>query len=346
MKVLFLYTELAGYLIACLENLVKKDVEVHLVHWPVNKEAPFVFDTSPAIFYYERHKYDKRQILELADQILPDVIFCSGWTDAGYRSVCKQFKNTKPVIAGFDNKWKGSLKQRAAVLLAPIFIHNTFTHCWIPGEPQLPFAHRLRFADNKILQGFYSCDYNYFHQLALQAKDSKKNKFPHRFVFIGRYYEFKGIIDLWKAFVELQTEKPNDWELWCLGTGSVPPIIHSKIKHFGFVQPKDIRQYILETGVFVLPSLFEPWGVAVHEYASAGFPLICSDKVGASAMFLRENLNGFIFQSGNVKDLKSVLHKIISLSDDALFNMGEKSAELAKQNTPDKWSEALMSVVR
>ena len=345
MKVLFLYSELAGYFISCLEALSKKGAEIHVVHWPVNKEAPFLFSFPKNIKHYERKNLHEKQLIELAEMISPDVIYCSGWVDKEYLKVCKKFRGNIPVIVGVDNKWKGTLKQKAASLLSKTLLHDSFSHCWVPGNPQMSYAKRLKFSTTNILTGFYSCDHDFFHALFLKYREAKKKKFPRRLIFTGRYYDFKGITDLWTAFIELDKEHANDWELWCLGTGDIKPVIHPKIKHFGFIQPDRIEKYISETGVFVLPSRLEPWGVAVHEFAAAGFPLVCSNEVGAADQFLIEGENGFLFKNGNIQDLKKSLKKIMSLSDAQLFKMGERSSELSGQITPDTWSDTLMSVI-
>lgn len=347
MKFLFLYTELAQYFLSCINVLCEKtDAEIHIVKWPVNKEAPFDFAFPEKVKIYDRDSFTEKSLLELAQLISPDVIYCSGWLDKDYLSVCKQFRNKIRIIVGFDNKWKGNFKQHVGAVFNQFTIHKYFSHCWIPGKPQLEFAKRLGFDSETTLTGFYSCDYNLFHNLYLKYKDLKSKKFPHKFIFAGRYYEFKGIKDLWNAFMELQKENQNDWELWCLGSGNINPVSHSKIKHFGFVQQEDIENFIRDCGVFVLPSTFEPWGVAVHEFAAAGFPLICSDEVGAAELFLIDGENGFLFKSGNIFDIKKMMKKIFSLSDEQLFGMGEKSARLAKQITPDKWADTLMSVFK
>jgi glycosyltransferase involved in cell wall biosynthesis len=150
---------------------------------------------------------------------------------------------------------------------------------------------------------------------------------------------------LWNAFMDLQKEAPNDWELWCFGTGDVSPINHPKIKHFGFVQPSELPRYIKDTGVFVLPSRFEPWGVVVHEFAAAGFPIICTDEVGTRTSFTENNLNGYIYKSGDINQLKEVMKKIMNHSDKELFSMAEVSVEKAKQITPEKWANTLLSVI-
>ena len=43
-KCVFLFTELACYIVACMKELAATGlVEVHVVRWPVNAVAPFKF---------------------------------------------------------------------------------------------------------------------------------------------------------------------------------------------------------------------------------------------------------------------------------------------------------------
>jgi glycosyltransferase involved in cell wall biosynthesis len=144
----------------------------------------------------------------------------------------------------------------------------------------------------------------------------------------------------------LQDEQPNDWELWCLGTGDLKPVEHPKIKHFGFVQPLELNQFIKESGVFVLPSRFEPWGVVVHEFAAAGFPLLLSDAVGAKEQFLKIGQNGFSFKENSVSQLKSALTKYIQLSNQDLVKMAQVSNELSKSITPETWVKTISKILK
>ncbi|MGQ0827751.1 MAG: glycosyltransferase family 4 protein [Bacteroidota bacterium] len=347
-KIVFLYTELATYFLACIEKLLQHPaIEVHIVHWPVNKEAPFDFSFPNSIFMYTRNdSASDQQLQQLIIKINPSLIYSSGWLDKGYLKICKQYKKKIPVIVGFDNQWEGSFKQRLAVLISPFRILNHFSHCWVPGDLQYDYALRLGFDKTNILTGFYSCNFDFFHNQHLINKQKKKNQFPKRFLYVGRYVEHKGINDLWNAFIELQNEDPNDWELWFIGTGAIEPVKHPKIKHFGFVQPGDLPQYIKDTGVFVLPSHFEPWGVVVHEFAAAGFPIICSDKVGAAGTFIEENVNGLIYKAGSIMELKKQLKAVMALDTAQLFHMGEKSLEKAREITPKTWAETLMKVIK
>ena len=348
MKLLVLYEELAGYFMACISKFTDLyDVEVFIIHKEINaNDAPFEINKHKKIELFNRKKYNEEQLMDIVNKIKPDAIFCGGWNNNSYLKISHQFVNKIPVIVGFDNKWTGSLKQNVASLLSPVLIKNKFNLCWVPGELQKKYALKLGNKENQIATGAYSADYDLFFNQYLKNKHLKTQKFPHCFIYVGRYTQSKGIKDLWQAFIELQKETPNDWELWCLGTGDVEPINNSKIKHFGFIQPKDIDRFIKETGVLVLPSLVEPWGVVVHEYASAGFPLICSSEVGAASTFLEDGVNGYLYKSKDIGALKNVMKKIISLSNAELMDMGEKSLAKAKQITPQKWAETLLSLIK
>ena len=347
-QIVFLYSELAAYFLACIEELLRKpDVQVHIVRWAVNKEAPFHFKFSDNLKIYNRDDYKSDESLrELVDTLNPCIIYSSGWMDKGYLKICKGYKRNIPVIVGFDNQWKGSFKQHIATLISPFKILNHFSHCWVPGSLQVEYALRLGFKKEKIMTGFYCCDFDLFCKEYQTNKADKEQNFPKRFIYVGRYVEHKGIKDLWRAFIELQENTQNDWELWCIGTGDLQPVTHEKIKHFGFVQPDALPEYIKKTGVFVLPSHFEPWGVVMHEFAAAGFPIICSDEVGARVIFAEENVNGYIYKSGDIEQLKVKLKKMMNLSNDKLLEMGNISVEKAKAITPEIWSNMLLSLIK
>ncbi|HSH66950.1 MAG TPA: glycosyl transferase family 1, partial [Bacteroidia bacterium] len=244
-KVVFLYSELSGYFLACIKQLGSiPSVDIHIVHWPINKEAPFIFLEYGNINLYDRGKYKDEQLIKLIDTINPSFIYASGWMDKGYLKICRRYKGKIPVVVGFDNQWEATFRQWLMVLTSSFTLRAYYNHCWIPGEPQKKYAELLGFPINNILTGFYCCDYNFFNSQYLKAKACKQLKFPKRFIYVGRYVAQKGIEDLWNAFVTLHEKHPNDWELWCLGTGDIPPFQHPRIKHFGFVQPSDMSHFI------------------------------------------------------------------------------------------------------
>ncbi len=349
-KCLFLFTELAGYIVACLKTLAETEhVEVHVVRWPVNSVAPFQFSLEGEnIQYYEREKFNDKQLLDFAIGINPDIIFCSGWIDKGYNAVCKYFKPKKiNTVMGLDNPWRNTLRQNVGTLIGNFWLKKYFSHCWVPGDPQKEYALRLGFDKNQIQEGAYSCDYNAFHQQYKNNRAQKEINFPKKIIYVGRYTKLKGTTELWQAFIQFQQNNPSDWELWCLGKGELNEEfpVHPKIKNIGFVQPAEMHKYIAECGVFILPSHYEHWGVVVHEFAAAGFPLICTTSTSAVTAFLQDGYNGFTIPPYEVNAMVDIFNKINSLPSKELLLMGDRSAELAKKITPLTWAQTFMNFI-
>lgn len=349
MKILFLYTEIAGYTLICIEEYLKKNAtdEIVVVRYPVNNEAPFqIKEMEGFTSFLKPDLY--RELDGLVDRVKPDSIICCGWADQEYLKICKKWKLKINITLMFDNYWEATLKQYMAVVFGRFYLKRFFNNCWVPGEPQVEYAKKLGFKEKEIFRHFYSADVSIFEEHAVRNLESKKKKNPHVFLYVGRYLELKGIVDLWSAFEQFQIESPNDWELWCVGTGELfdKKMVHPKIKHFGFVQPKELVGFIEKASVFVMPSHFDHWGVAVQEFAAAGFPLICSDTVGAASAFLIENQNGYSFKARSVIGLKECFKKIVNLSSEELYKMGTLSCFLAKKVSPEIWSLELNKIVK
>jgi glycosyltransferase involved in cell wall biosynthesis len=345
MKILILYTELAGYTIACIEALVAdRKADVLLVRYPVNAEAPFRFSFPDTLKIFNRKDFSENELETQVKEFKPEIILCSGWNDKAYTAICRKWKAKGiPVVLAMDNKWQGTVKQYAARVLAPFTLRKTFSHCWVPGESQKIYAGKLGFSSDKIATGFYACDYKHFSEVYLNSVFKSKERFPQRFVYAGRYYDFKGIEDLWKAFIAFKNETNSDWKLICLGTGDITPVVHPDIEHKGFLQPDEMAEFMKGGGVFVMPSRIEPWGVVVQEYAAAGFPLLLSDCVGAASSFLHESKNGYLFKAGDVKSIADTLEKVSRLSDENLFRMSASSHLMASVFTPEIWADTLLN---
>lgn len=344
MNFLFLYTELADYVVNCCKELVKKGT-VHIIRWPVNNEAPFQFDFGNELKVYDKNKYSFDELSSLLSSIDPSIIICSGWIDKDYLKLVKPYYKKIPTVITLDTKWTGSLKQHAASVLSRAYITNRFSHIWVPGRSQSIYAKKLGFSEGQIRTGFYCCSLQKFNHLFETQFKKKEKEFPKRFLYVGRYYDFKGVNEMWEAFVQLSDEVKHDWELWCLGSGTVSPRQHPKIKHFGFVQPADLDPITEQCGVFILPSRFEPWGVVVQEYAASGFPLLLSREVGANESFLEEGKNGFLFDKEKPEGIKNALKKMLSLEHHQLAEMGRYSHRLAQKIDPVQWTNTVTELV-
>ena len=338
-KIVFLYSEIAGYFLACAEELAK-NASVLIVRWPINKEAPFEFNISKNIQIVCKSDYENDALMKLIHEFNPTKIVCSGWMDKDYLKIVKKYNQKIPTILTLDNHWVGSVKQHLASCLSPLIIRNKFSAAWVPGEPQTKFAKKLGFKN--ITTGFYCAD------VALHQRNYNSNNIVpvKQFLYVGRYVKHKSIYEMWEAFIQLYNEgELKDWEMICAGTGEEfeSKVIHPKIKHLGFVQPRDLTKLVEKKPVYVLPSAFEPWGVSVQEFAIAGCPLIVSEKVGAAEMFLVPNKNG-VRVSPTIESIKLGMLKMAKASESTIIEMAKESNKLGMSYTPEMWVKKLLSI--
>ena len=349
-KVLFLYSEVAAYFLACAEKLhINHGCEVHIVRWPINPEAPFAFRDYQGITFYERSDLLVSDILDLYRQIKPDLVYVSGWMDKVYLKAAKTIrKSGTPVICGSDNHWRGDLRQHVASIFARSFLHSRFSHFMIPGLPQYPFALRLGFKPQQIITGLYSAEIDPFLEAHARFRTKKEQNYPHNFLYVGRFVDIKGIAELSQAFTELNEEMRANWTLTLTGTGPLKEKMNTNknIIIKDFVQPEQLPDLAKDAGCFILPSRQEPWGVALHEFAAAGLPLIASHRCGSATAFLRNGYNGFQHLAGSKESIKQALKKIIETSDHQLLIMGERSSQLSQQYTPQSWAASLFELIK
>jgi glycosyltransferase involved in cell wall biosynthesis len=256
----------------------------------------------------------------------------------------KSFKTSISI----DNHWNNSFRQKIATLISHFTIKRYFDMAWVPGEVQKAYALKLGFKSNQIFKGFYCADTALFNSVYEKRKNVLVDKTkPNIFLFVARYVKHKGIFDLWEAFIQLKHSYPNDWELWCIGTGEEwdKRIEHPNIKHFGFKQPNELLPYLMEASVYILPSHFEPWGVSVHEMALSGFPMILSNRVGASERFLEENVNGFKFDYHSHEALMECMKHMMELNADQVYKMSLKSHEIGNRLQHEHWKKTISAML-
>ncbi len=320
------------------------DVEAVVVAYPVNSDAPFQFHESSRIKLINRFDLSDRDLSSLVQDKKFNLIFCGGWGDKGYLAALKNRQSL--ALLGFDNQWNGSLKHIASALYGRMKIKPLFEYAFVPGAKQKKFAQHLGFSDSKIINGAYSCDVPKFASVYESRKQRaiSKNK---KLIYVGRYAEEKFIRPLWEIMKQLRETGTTHWELHCVGKGPMwderPefPGIH----HHGFMQPAALYEFMKDGDAFILPSTFEPWGVVVHEFAAAGYPMILSTAVGSAEIFLKDTENGCLFKSGNIEDLRKKLILLFSLPDDSLKQMSQKSSQLSAQITPDTWAKSLYAIM-
>lgn len=345
-KILVLYRELAGYFVSCINHLAQsRNIQVDVVAYPVHPDAPFRFAFGPGIRILERSGHSAESLSELLRSGGYHLVFCGGWSDRDYLRAIRENPQV-PSLLGFDKQWLGTVRDLAGAVWLRTRVTSSFDFAFVPGEEQFRFARRMGFRRKQIVSGAYAADVNLYSRV-WEARTSSPDRMPRQIWFAGRYAQEKGISDLWDVMLRLLDGPLRHWEFHAIGTGPLwgkrPE--HPRIFHHGFVQPSDVPALISGGQVFVLPSHYEPWGLALQEFAAAGFALIASDRVGARTAFLEEGVNGTVFQAGNREELGQQIIAMCELDSSTRYRMGRRSHQLARTINWETWSDALVRMM-
>lgn len=74
---------------------------------------------------------------------------------------------------------------------------------------------------------------------------------------------------------------------------------------------KDVRPYYGASDVFLMPTLYEPFGLVFGEAMACGLPIITSPAAGA-ADWIRHGVNGFVVDPLDLPAMASVLHEALN----------------------------------
>jgi len=344
LKFLVLYTRLSGYMIACLQVFKSAGGhEILTVARAPHADAPF--DKALVVGIgnvYSRDDFNAQSLIDLATGFRPDAVLVSGWADADYVKVCRKLKKSGvPIIAGCDTQWTGSLRQRIAASVAPWYVKKFIDVMWVTGDRQHKLAGHLGYSGEQCWDGFYACDREKFVTKEVSGGADIQ---PPNFLFVGRYIPQKGLDTLATAYVKYCAQVSDPWSLVCAGAGPLESTLQkagAQLK--GFVQPDLLPGLMHQCACFVLPSVFEPWGVVVQEAAASGLPLILSAACGAGDHLLKHGQNGFVFPAGDADQLCKAMLRVHNLSAHQRQQFGRISMQLSEQYTPRLWADKLQS---
>jgi len=155
-------------------------------------------------------------------------------------------------------------------------------------------------------------------------------------LFVGSGFERKGLKFLIQSLEFLSSD---NWRLVLMGKGNWSRYLdfasQENQEKIHFRDPvDDVEKYYASADIFVLPSIYEPFGNANLEALATGLPILTSAHSGA-AEILEHGKNGMVVE--NPPDPKEIAENINHLFDPAAReNMGRNARLLAEKFTQEK----------
>ncbi len=343
MRVVFCWAEVAGYSAACFQALRRRPaLDVHVIHPERLLPRPNPFSVAPMLEGVSHEMFDASRVdidtylLQTVASRRPDVVALCGWIYWPYTRLVKaKALADARIVLGMDTPWRGTLAQRLARFRLAAFVDG-LDLVVTAGERSSEYARRIGVPSARLRAGFYGFD---FERYAAAAR-RRESPPPRRFLFTGRYAKEKDLVTLLRAYEAYRNSVTAPWSLTCAGAG--PEAYRLKdvpgVTDAGFRQPDQLADLFASHGAFVLPSLFEPWGVVIAEAAAAGLPVICSTACGAAADVVRPYYNGVIVPQQDVDALARALRWMHD-HESELAEMGRRGQALADAFSAEAWAK-------
>jgi glycosyltransferase involved in cell wall biosynthesis len=258
----------------------------------------------------------------------------------------------------------GTARARGLKAIFKRQVVSRFHAGFVGGAPHRRYFASLGLPTKKIFTGYDAVDNDYFSMNAekirgREAEVRKQYDLPkHFFLSLGRFVSKKNLNTLIKAYCDYLASSPDsqphlvmvgsgedETKLRTLcrelglptyektafeigtrksGIGNEPPGVH----FYGFRPIEENPFFYGLADAFILPSLWEEWGLVVNEAMACGLPVIVSQTAGCAEDLVQEGVNGFTFDPRNVQQLADLMLKISAFQPFKLSELGNASREI------------------
>jgi len=147
----------------------------------------------------------------------------------------------------------------------------------------------------------------------------KKSSDEINLLFVGRLTKQKSVVTLIKAIKELKKKNlKKRFKLIIIGDGNMKESLMKLSEDLGvrkniqfMGEQKDINEYYLKADIFVLPSIWEGFGIVILEAFSAKVAVIASNIEGP-AEIIKNKINGLLFEPEDYVQLSEKLMELIN----------------------------------
>lgn len=131
-------------------------------------------------------------------------------------------------------------------------------------------------------------------------------------LFVGRLIPAKGLERLLDAAAATPPALAAGSTIWIAGAGPLAGSLEARARALGLAarvrflgnqRYEEVVRLCAAADVIALPSVHEPYGVALHEGMAAGCAALASDAVGAAHDLVEEGVSGHVVRAGDVDAL-------------------------------------------
>ena len=295
------------------------------------------------VYYVDYGKHDIKTILNLIEEIKPDVIYENSffsWNDM--LPVClykKKNKAVKVITAprgefypdrlrvGETKKHVYKILVRSAGLLKDIYFHVT-------GEQEKEYTKKFIGVDEDHIYNI-----NNITRISPALEGLGKEPGSIRLVFIARIHPMKNLLNAIRIMKNVKGDvvydiygSIEDKEYWTECESEIsqlPPNI--EVNYCGMVEHDEITKVLSNYHMFFMPTVGENYGHSIAEALCCGVPVIISDKTPWTD--INDNNCGAALGLSNLEKFADVINEYVSMNDTDYRNMSKSAKEYISRKT-------------
>ncbi|BET68291.1 glycosyltransferase family 4 protein [Opitutales bacterium ASA1] len=225
-------------------------------------------------------------------------------------------------------------------------IVSSFHAGLVGGSPHRRYFAGLGLPESRIFLGYDAIDNEHFRRgadaaRAAESEERRRLDLPSKyFLSLGRFVEKKNLARLVEAYSGISPAAGGLFhQLVFVGSGELESELRSQcatlglavidhradesakpnyserergVHFYGFRQVDENPVFYAFASAFVLPSLYEEWGLVVNEAMACGIPVVVSRNVGSAEDLVTHGRNGFLFEPTDVVALRRALQTLVN----------------------------------
>ena len=273
-----------------------------------------------------------------------------------------------------SESWRRTEKASLPGRLLKHILVRMFNSALVGGTPHKQFACDYGQHPSKVFLGFDVVDVNYFAAQGARWRNLPASELPvtdlppRYFLSLGRFASKKNIESLLKAYALLVQRHPSmNIALVLVGEGEeeqslrqlvatlqlptrdatgngVQQPARAEVVFYPFQQVDKTPLFFARCEAFILPSMYEEWGLVVNEAMACSTAVIVSENVRCASDLVLNGKNGYTFDPASVEQLAAALEQFVK--DPTLAGrMGSEGYQHIKQWGPEKFAEGAINAI-
>jgi glycosyltransferase involved in cell wall biosynthesis len=297
------------------------------IEWDIPLTEGYDYQFLECWGYHQRKSFLQqpiaKDILKQLELNKFDAVWVHGWSDIGsLQAILAADRLRIPILLRGEANLPQEPTLSVKKLLKKAFLDwmfNKITGFLYVGKLNYQFYKSYGISDDRLFSMPYAVDNDFFQKQAMLAQTNREEFRKLLNLEVGRpiilyaakLIEKKRPQDLLAAYRLLSPDSLQEPEPYLLfvGDGILRSHLEAEakatgwqsIRFLGFRNQSEMPAIYDLCDVFVLPSSFEPWGLAVNEVMNAGKAVIVSDQVVCAPDLVLEGQNGRTFPVGNIE---------------------------------------------